>query len=255
VTDVLTAVRARDRLLGFMSHEFRTPLGNILGYAEMVLDDPLLSKTSRSDVQVIARSAEHVNQMVDHMLAAAVSGADAAGIRLPLDLAELLREAGHSARPDAIRRGIELSVETDGELPVLGDRTGLVRVLDNLVSNALKYSESGTAVGLRASREGSWAVCSVEDHGIGIAPEEAEHVFSRFGRSASVLGSDIPGTGLGLALAKEVAEQHGGTIDCTSELGVGSTFTLRLPLREPKRADSRDHVPAESPEPAGNQQA
>ncbi|MEA5454896.1 ATP-binding protein [Sinomonas sp. JGH33] len=236
VTDVVAAVRARDRFLSIMSHEFRTPLANIMGYAEMVQDDPLLSETSRSDLEVISRNAQHVNQMVDDILAAAVTGTDSAAIRLPLDFAELVREAGASSGPDAKRRGIRLSVETDGALPVVGDRTGLVRVLDNLVSNALKYSGSGTEVSLRASRDGTWAVCAVEDHGMGIAPDELERIFTRFGRSTSVLGTGIPGTGLGLALAKEVAEKHGGTIDCTSEVGVGSTFTVRLPLRAEARS-------------------
>ena len=235
VTEVVTAVRTRDRFLSIMSHEFRTPLANIMGYAELVQDDPLLSPTSRSDLQVISRNAQHVNQMVDEILAAAASGSDGAGVRLPIDLAELVQEAGDSSGPEASRKGIRLSVETDGALPVLGDRTGLVRVLDNLVSNALKYSGSGTEVSLRASREGPWAVCAVQDHGLGIAPEELDRIFTRFGRSASVLSAGIPGTGLGLALAKEVAEKHGGTIECASEVGVGSTFTVRLPLRGAER--------------------
>ncbi|MDQ4501260.1 ATP-binding protein [Sinomonas sp. ASV322] len=230
VTDVVAAVRARDRFLSIMSHEFRTPIANIMGYAEMVQDDPLLSPTSRADLEVISRNAQHVNQMVDDILEAA-SGRDSTEIRLPLDLAELVREAGGSSSAEAKRRGIRLSVETDGALPILGDRTGLVRILDNLVSNALKYSGSGTEIALRASRDGEWAVCAVEDHGMGIASEDLDRIFTRFGRSASVIGTGIPGTGLGLALAREVAEKHGGTIECTSEVGVGSTFTVRLPLR------------------------
>lgn len=231
VTDVVVAVRARDRFLATMSHEFRTPLANIVGYAELVQEDPQLTPGSRSDLQVIARNAERVNRMVDEILAAAASGSDISSIRLPLDLAGLVREVGSSAAAEAGRHGIGLSVESDLVLPVLGDRTGLLRVLENLVSNALKYSESGTAVSLSASKEGQWAVVTVQDQGFGIAPDELEHVFTRFGRSAHVLTAGIPGTGLGLALAKDVTEKHGGTIECTSEVGAGSTFTVRLPLR------------------------
>ncbi|WP_336854401.1 sensor histidine kinase [Sinomonas albida] len=231
VTDVVMAVRARDRFLSIMSHEFRTPIGNILGYAEMVLDDPLLSPASRGDLQVISRNAEHVNQMVDDILAAAVTGPAAAAIRLPVDFAELVREAGDSSGPAAHRRGIGLDVRLDGALPILGDRTGLARVLDNLISNAIKYSGTGTRVVLSASREGAWAQCTVQDYGIGIPAGDLEQIFTHFGRSSNVVGTDIPGTGLGLALAKEVVEKHRGTIACTSEVGVGSTFTVRLPLR------------------------
>ena len=231
VTDVVMAVRARDRFLSIMSHEFRTPIGNILGYAEMVLDDPLLSPASRGDLQVISRNAEHVNQMVDDILAAAVTGPSAAAIRLPLDFAALVREAGDSSGPAAQRRGIGLDVRLDGALPILGDRTGLARVLDNLISNAIKYSGTGTQVVLSARREGAWAQCTVQDLGIGIPAGELEQIFTHFGRSSNVVGTDIPGTGLGLALAKEVVEKHRGTIACTSEVGVGSTFTVRLPLR------------------------
>jgi signal transduction histidine kinase len=237
VTDVVSAVRARDRFLATMSHEFRTPLGNILGYTEMVLEEPGLSPSSRSDLQVVARNAEHVNQMVEDILAASVTGTDAPKVRLPLDFAEVIREAVDSSRAEAVRRRIALTAEVPSVLRVLGDRTGLVRVLDNLVSNALKYSAPGTSVRLAGSREGAWAVCRVEDSGIGIAVDELEHVFTRFGRGRTALDLDVPGTGLGLSLAKEVVEQHGGTIECTSQIGTGSTFTVRLPLRGEGVAD------------------
>jgi signal transduction histidine kinase len=120
----------------------------------------------------------------------------------------------------------------DGDLPVLGDRTGLVRILDNLVSNALKYSEAGTSVLMTAERDGRTAVCRIEDQGLGIAPEDLGRIFTRFQRTDAARRAGIPGTGLGLALAREVAEQHGGRLEVASELGVGSVFTLRIPLAE-----------------------
>ncbi|MDQ4501504.1 ATP-binding protein [Sinomonas sp. ASV322] len=230
VTEVVAAVRARDSFLASMSHEFRTPLTSLLGYAELLQEDPSLSPEARSDLQVMSRNARHLRKMVDDILAASVEGTTAEVPRTRLDLARLLTYAAASAAPDAEGRGIAVSVAADIELPVMGDRTGLVRVLDNLVSNALKYSESGTKVALRASRDGDWAVCTVEDQGLGIAPEDVQRVFTRFQRSTAAIRSGIPGTGLGLALAKEVAVQHGGELECASELGVGSVFTLRLPI-------------------------
>ena len=230
VTEVIAAVRARDSFLAAMSHEFRTPLTSLLGYAELLQDDPNLSPAARADTLVIARNARHLNRMVDDILAAATPGTSEAP-RIPLNLAELVREAVVSSAPDADTRGITVRLEGDDELPVLGDRTGLRRVLDNLVSNALKYSESGTTVRLTTACEGAWAVCVVADEGIGIPAEDQRRIFNRFQRSSAALRSGIPGTGLGLALAHEVAISHGGELECESEPGVGSAFTLRLPLR------------------------
>ncbi|WP_334173027.1 sensor histidine kinase [Sinomonas sp.] len=235
VTEVVAAVHARDKFLAAMSHEFRTPLTNILGYAELLQDDPSLSPAGKSDLQIMMRNARHLNHMVDDILAASLTGAEAAGIRLPLDLSELVRQASDSFSPEAANSGITLALSIETALPILGDRTGLVRVLNNLISNALKYSPSGTSVTLTAREEGAWAVCEVADEGLGIAPEDMSRLFTRFQRSDAALRSGIPGTGLGLALAKEVAEQHGGELECTSEVGVGSVFTLRLPLRTAKQ--------------------
>ncbi|WP_422934848.1 sensor histidine kinase [Sinomonas sp. P47F7] len=230
VTEVVAAVRARDSFLAAMSHEFRTPLTSLLGYAELLLEDESLSTSARSDLRVMSRNARHLRKMVDDILAASVEGSSPDVRRTELDLAELVRQAAVSAAPDAESRGIAVRIEDDGELPVVGDKTGIVRILDNLVSNALKYSESGALVTLTTERDGWWAVCRVRDEGIGIPPEDLERIFTRFQRSSAALRSGIPGTGLGLALAHEVATQHGGRLECTSEVGVGSVFTLRLPL-------------------------
>ncbi|WP_422936118.1 sensor histidine kinase [Sinomonas sp. P47F7] len=230
VTEVVAAIRARDTFLAAMSHEFRTPLTSLLGYAELLHEDASLSPAARADTLVMARNAQHLNKMVDDILAAATPGA-AELPRTPLDLAELTGDAVDSSSPDAARRDITIKLTDDGVLPVLGDRTGLVRVLDNLVSNALKYSGGGSTVTLRARRDGPWAVLTVADQGIGIPPEDLKRIFTRFQRGSSALRSGIPGTGLGLALAREVAVRHRGELECVSELGVGSTFTLRLPLR------------------------
>ena len=235
VTEVVAAVHARDKFLAAMSHEFRTPLTNILGYAELLQDDVSLSAAAKSDLQIMMRNARHLNHMVDDILAASLTGDEAGGIRLPLDLAELVKQTSDSFSPEASNSGIKLDLATETALPILGDRTGLVRVLNNLVSNALKYSQPGTTVHLAAREEGAWAVCEVADEGLGIDPEDLKRLFTRFQRSDAAVRAGIPGTGLGLALAKEVAEQHGGELECRSEVGVGSVFTLRLPLRKAKQ--------------------
>ncbi|HKU12175.1 sensor histidine kinase [Sinomonas sp.] len=232
VTEVVVAVRARDSFLSAMSHEFRTPLTSLLGYAELLQDDTSLGPSARADLQVMSRNARHLRKMVDDILAASVEGSSVETQRTRLDLARLLRQAAASAMPEAEGRGIELRVVADDDLPVLGDRTGLVRILDNLVSNALKYSDTGTSVLMTAERDGRSAVCRIEDQGLGIAPEDLGRIFTRFQRTDAARRAGIPGTGLGLALAQEVAEQHGGRLEVASEVGVGSVFTLRIPLTE-----------------------
>jgi signal transduction histidine kinase len=229
VTDILAAVRAKDSFLAAMSHEFRTPLTSIIGYTELLAGEEGLTPAGRGDLQVVTRNAVHLKRMVDDVLTAATTGAAAAVAWTRLDLAELVREAAATAAPEAEHGGVRLVVHAGVPLPVLADRTGLTRILDNLLSNAIKYSPPGTQTTLTASRDGDWALVAVEDQGIGMAPEDVKRAFTRFHRSAEAKRSGAPGTGLGLALAHEVALQHGGRLECTSELGAGSTFTLRIP--------------------------
>lgn len=231
ITDVLAAVKAREGFVAAMSHEFRTPLTSIVGYTELLQDEPGLAPDVRSDLRVVTRNARHLQKMVEDVLAAATGGAlEAAPTRL--DLALLARDAAASAAREAEDRGIRLVLRTQ-PAPVLGDATGLTRVLENLLSNALKYSPPGTEVAITARRDGDWAVVSVQDQGIGMSPEDAQRAFERFHRGDQARRSGVPGTGLGLALANEVALGHGGRLECTSALGAGSTFTLRIPTAAP----------------------
>ena len=229
VTDIVAAVRAKDSFVASMSHEFRTPLTSIRGYAELLLDEPSLPPPARADVLVIDRSARHLQLMVDEVLAAA-TGTAASVLWTPIDLAEIVREAAASATPEAASRGIAFQVSAAGDARLHGDRIAIVRTVDNLVSNAIKYSGSGREVRLATAREDGWVVLTVSDDGIGMSPGDVESVFTRFHRSSAAKVAGIPGIGLGMALAHEVAEQHGGRLECVSQLGVGTTFTLRLPL-------------------------
>lgn len=229
VTDVVAAVRAKDSFVASMSHEFRTPLTSIRGYAELLLDEPSLPPAARADVLVIDRSARHLALMVDEVLAAA-TGTAASVLWTPIDLAEIVRDAAASATPEAASRAISFKVQNSGEARLNGDRTAIVRTVDNLVSNAIKYSGSGREVRLSTACEDGWVVLTVSDDGIGMSPADVDNVFLRFHRSEAAKIAGIPGIGLGMALSREVAEQHGGRIECRSQLGVGTTFTLRLPL-------------------------
>jgi signal transduction histidine kinase len=229
ITEIVEALEARDSFLGSMSHEFRTPLTSIRGYAELLMDDDELPASARADLQVMERNARHLQQMIDDVLAAA-TGTAAQTLRSPLDLGELASHATRSAEREAESRSIRIATEVDGPLPVMGDRTAVVRVLDNLISNALKYSPGGTTVTVRTRREDGKALVEVADQGIGMSEEDVEKAFVRFHRSDAARKSGIPGVGLGLAFAHDVAREHHGTLECRSALGEGSVFSLRLPL-------------------------
>jgi signal transduction histidine kinase len=130
-------------------------------------------------------------------------------------------------------------LHVDPRVPALfgtWDAFRLERVLDNLLSNAIKYSPAGGEITLTAAEEhdatGAWAVVQVRDQGIGIPAEDLPHVFDRFYRAGNARGQ-APGSGIGLAGARQIVEQHGGRISAESELGAGATFTLRLPLAPP----------------------
>ena len=122
---------------------------------------------------------------------------------------------------------------------VEGDRRLLAQLLDNLVSNAVKFTPEGGSVTIRACGDGSTAVVEVADTGAGIPPDEVPQVFDRFFRASTA--ADVPGTGLGLAIVKAIVEAHGGSIGVESELGVGSTFRFVLPHSPPLHAEELDH--------------
>jgi len=133
------------------------------------------------------------------------------------------------AQPRAESKGLELSYLGDGPLPVRADRGRIFQLLDNLVSNALKFTPEGGDIQLRTHQSADGIVLDVSDSGIGLAPGEADRVFERFFRSTRVVDSQIPGTGLGLFIAKAIAEAHGGRISVASREGGGTTFRIELP--------------------------
>jgi signal transduction histidine kinase len=150
----------------------------------------------------------------------------------PVDVLALAREAVANHQQSAEMHRLRLESE---ERRLVGrfDRSRLARVLANLLSNAIKYSPGGGDVVVRVAREragdADWAVVSVADQGVGIPAADMPYIFDQFRRSESVVGR-IAGTGIGLALVRQVVEQHGGTVTVRSEQGAGSTFTVRLPL-------------------------
>jgi two-component system, OmpR family, phosphate regulon sensor histidine kinase PhoR len=170
--------------------------------------------------------------VADLLFAAQVHAGQLTFGKTTIEVAEIAAQSVEAARPLAAEKGIELDLEQSPLPPLEADPARLAQLLDNLVSNALKFTPAGGQVQVRAFREDGRAVLEVEDSGLGISPEEQEHLFERFFRARAASERAIQGTGLGLSIAQAIAEGHGGTIAVKSAEGVGTTFRVELPLGE-----------------------
>jgi signal transduction histidine kinase len=153
-------------------------------------------------------------------------------------LADVAIESVEAASPRARAARIELSLEVDHELVVTGDRMRLAQVFDNLISNAIKFTQASGRVDVHVFRSGDEAAIEVADNGIGIPEDERLHLFERFFRTSGATEAAVQGTGLGLAIVGAITESHGGSVDVATTAGGGTTFVARLPLavREPAAA-------------------
>ena len=232
ITGEREAEHAKQDFFALVSHELRTPLTAILGYIELVLAEDELDPEHERHLAVVERNAQRLLRLVgDLLFAAQVDRGSLALEPGAVDLPQLVRDAVALARPRAAEVGIELVEEIAPLPPCLGDRDRLAQVLDNLLSNALKFTPPAGCVEVRlATRDGA-AELTVADTGVGILGDELPHLFDRFYRATNATAGAVPGLGLGLMIARAIAEGHGGTIAVVSEVGVGTTFTVSLPLR------------------------
>jgi len=227
VTDLVNALAAKDDFVSSVSHEFRTPLTSILGYVEILLaDEP--DQSQREMLEIIHRNSERLLTLVSDLL----SSRNGQLIVTPhtVDVAELVQSSVSSAMPRAAAAGVELRAETPPQLEAHVDSARISQVLDNLVSNAIKYSPDGGEVVVSLAQEDGHLACRVSDTGMGMSPEDASEVFAKFFRTSNVRRTAIPGVGLGLPISKAIVEAHGGSIDVDSTLGKGTTFTFRVPV-------------------------
>jgi signal transduction histidine kinase len=229
--------RLKDEFVATASHELRTPLTSISGYLEMSLDpaEGPLSPARETQLRIVQRNADRLGVLVDQLLFLARADSHPLELdRQAVDLGAILNEAAETTGPAADAKKIALLVETEPALGALADRPQLLRILDNLVTNAIKFTPDGGVVRLVARSEGADAVVEVTDTGLGIPPSQQPDLFNRFSRGTDAIEKAIPGSGLGLAISQVVAEAHGTTIQVESRLGTGSTFRLALPLAPPK---------------------
>jgi PAS domain S-box-containing protein len=226
--------RLKDEFLSLVSHELRTPLTSIRGYVELVLDEEAgdLNPEQRRFLKAVDRNSGRLLRLVGDLLF--VAQADAGRLTLEqakIDVAALAAECVEAARPIADQKAIDLRLAAVPVPALVGDRGRLAQVLDNLISNALKFTPESGSVEVSTATNNGHVLVEVRDSGIGIPADEQPRLFERFYRAASATEQAIPGTGLGLAIVKAIVEAHGGRIDIDSKPGDGTTFTIALPLR------------------------
>ena len=234
VSDRYALERMKDEFLALASHELRTPLTSVMGYLQLVLEEQVgpLNEEQRRLLGVAERNGARLLALVAdiHTLARADAG-HLAMVHASFDLSGVARHAVEAMQTVAAERGVVLRLDgLDGEIVLDGDPMRIAEVLDNLLSNAMKFTPRGGEVTLALGRRGDDAVIDVADTGTGIPVSEQDEIFERFFRTEAAGEQAIPGTGLGLAISRTIVEAHGGTITFRTRENVGTTFTIRLPV-------------------------
>lgn len=223
--------RYKGELIATISHELKTPLTSIIGHVELLED----LDTGIDSVDAISRNAGRLNRLVQNLLNYSQLQDRRTSVRRPVDLRALAEQTIDLVTMSAEQGEVDVRLDpadpADGPpVEVNADPDELGKVLDNLVGNAVKYTQAGGWVRVRILSEGHFAVVEVADTGLGISAADQVQLFSAFHRSSNPEALSIPGTGLGLAISRRIAQMHGGEITVSSELGRGSTFRLRVPL-------------------------
>jgi signal transduction histidine kinase len=221
----------KSQLIATVSHELKNPLTAITGHLEILEGAPGLTDQMRSSISSMDRGAQRLGRVIeDLLLLSKVGDPNNPVIPQPVDLRRVLDDVLDLSSVAARRKSLSITVHgPDEPLLAMGDPEELDRVCTNLVSNAIKYTPEGRAVSLSVGRENDEVVLRCTDDGIGISQADQHQLFSEFFRSTNPAAVAEPGTGLGLTIVQRIIERHGGRIEVDSELGRGSTFTVRLP--------------------------
>jgi signal transduction histidine kinase/DNA-binding response OmpR family regulator len=233
IVDLRSASAAKSDFLAAMSHELRTPLNAIIGFSELLQRPMTPGGHSPATVEEFAGhihgSGLHLLELINEVLDLAKVEAGKLDLRPTVfDLDALVRQTMETMQPLADRKSIALTVETTGHMEVEADQSRIRQVVFNLLSNAIKFTPNGGSVAFELSRNGDTCRLDVVDTGAGIAPDDQATIFEAFKQTPAAAGQE--GTGLGLTLARQLIEAHGGTIAVESEVGRGSRFTVVLPL-------------------------
>jgi signal transduction histidine kinase len=242
------AIEARNEFIAIAAHELRTPLTALtlrMRSLDGLLQREQASAEAHQRVHAASRQLGRLTQLVERLLdVGRITTGRLELHREPVDVAELVEQVVEGFTEEARRLGVSLHVEAEAGLSAWWDRGRVEQALANLLANSLKFG-AGHPIEVRVSSEGPWVRLAVTDHGIGIAPEALERIFERFERAVS--SRRYGGLGLGLFLARQIAESHSGSIHVESHPGEGATFVLLLPTRQPSAAETNGKAEAQHP--------
>lgn len=232
VTAYLETIAAKDEFVGSVSHEFRTPLASILGYLELVLEEPdRLPDDVRQQLGVVERNADRLQRLVLDLLEAASQKREAVRLqRQATDVVALCAAVLERCGTAAEKAGVRFALDASGPVIAVIDPKRISQAIDSLVSNAMKFSPFGGQIRLTVTSDGENVTIAVTDNGIGVPSEELEAMTSPFYR-AGAIGEHFPGVGLALTVTKAIVEEHRGSLSFDSGEGRGTTVTVKLAVR------------------------
>ena len=241
--------RLKDEFVLTASHELRSPLTSVQGFAELLmLDRDSLTPKQAETVEIILDNCRHLVRLLNDLLDLARSDAGRLGITpQPTEVAPLLEDVVRTMRAQTEGANQILTQEIEPGLPLIYAEADRIRqILVNLLTNAHEYSPEGASIEVTARVAAAEVEISVTDNGPGIPEQQLEHIFERFVRGDAGLTQRVGGTGLGLAISKSLVELHGGTIAAESTPGIGSTFSIRLPVATQLVGSDPDRTTAEA---------
>lgn len=242
VTEIHRAEADRRAMLDVVSHELRNPLQAVLGNTETLLERTDLAPRARAQISTIDAAGERMLKLVSENLTGTRAGAPSPDVLVPIDVRRVVTASVEAFAPAAASAGVALrhglaDGADDGRMLCLGDAFRLRQVIDNLLTNAIKYTPADGAVTVTTVQDDEAITIRIADTGIGIEPEDLPHIFEPYYRGRSALESGIAGSGIGMGVVRAIVDDHSGTVSAASEPGTGTTVTVRLPRLDPDQEE------------------
>ena len=233
ITELKRADEIRRDFVANVSHELRTPLSILRGYIETMLDDPKMPRAECARIlEVMEQHSKRLGLLANDLLTLAQLESGSSTLQLSeIDLAQFLDGLARDWRKKFTTKALKVVIDLPANFPsIRADETRLREVFDNLLDNAVKYSNKNGEIRLGAERRGREIVLSVSDEGIGVSQEDLPRIFERFYRADKARSRELGGTGLGLSIVKHIAQLHGGRVEADSEVGKGTTIRVIFPI-------------------------